>query len=164
MLGICNGFQALIKTGLLPYGEVRPQTESDATLAFNSLGRHISRIAKTRVTSTLSPWLTLCEPGEIHSVALSHGEGRMAASEATVKSWFEKGMVATQYVDDSGAPSMDIEFNPNGAFAAIEGISSADGRVFGKMGHSERFGAHTFKNIPGDYDQKLFKSGVEYFY
>ncbi len=163
MLGICNGFQALIKTGLVPYGEVRPQIESDATLAFNSLGRHISRIVKTRVTSTLSPWLMLCEPGEVHSVALSHGEGRMAASEATVKAWFERGMVATQYVDDSGAPSMDIDFNPNGAFAAIEGISSADGRVFGKMGHTERFGANVYKNVPGNYDQKLFRSGVKYF-
>ena len=163
MLGICNGFQALIKLGLVPYGEIGVQKPEDPTLTFNTLGRHISRMVYTRVTSVKSPWLSLCEPGEVHTVPISHGEGRFVASRETVERLAANGQIATQYVDLSGNPTADIEFNPNGSVCAIEGITSPDGRVFGKMGHSERCCADCYGNVPGKKDQKLFAAGVRYF-
>ncbi|WP_353422991.1 phosphoribosylformylglycinamidine synthase [Christensenella massiliensis] len=163
MLGICNGFQALVKLGLVPYGEIREMREDSPTLTYNNIGRHVSCIVRTRVTSANSPWLMLSEPGELHSVAVSHGEGRFVASEKELGELFRNGQVATQYVDMDGNPTMDMPFNPNGSMAAVEGIMSPDGRVLGKMGHSERAGLHIAKNVPGDYDQKIFESGVKYF-
>ena len=163
MLGICNGFQALIKLGLVPYGEIRTQKETDPTLTFNTLGRHISRMVYTRVTSVKSPWLSLCDAGEIHSVPISHGEGRFVADADTVRRLAENGQIATQYVDLSGVPTGDIAFNPNGSVCAIEGITSPDGRVLGKMGHSERMQSDCYGNVPGEKDQKIFLSGVRYF-
>ena len=163
MLGICNGFQALIKLGLVPYGEIRAQKETDPTLTFNTLGRHISRMVYTRVTSVKSPWLSLCEPGEVHAVPVSHGEGRFVADRETVERLAANGQIATQYVDLSGNPTADIEFNPNGSVCAIEGITSPDGRVLGKMGHSERCCVDCYGNVPGEKDQKLFAAGVRYF-
>ncbi len=163
MLGICNGFQALIKLGLVPYGEIRAQKPEDPTLTFNTLGRHISRMVYTRVTSVKSPWLSLCEAGEVHAVPVSHGEGRFVADRATVERLAANGQIATQYVDLSGNPTADIEFNPNGSVCAIEGITSPDGRVLGKMGHSERCCADCYGNVPGEKDQKLFAAGVRYF-
>lgn len=163
MLGICNGFQALIKLGLVPYGEIREMRDDSPTLTYNNIGRHVSCIVRTRITSANSPWLLLSEPGEIQSVAVSHGEGRFVATEKELKQLFKSGQVATQYVDFDGNPTMDVEFNPNGSMAAVEGIMSPDGRVLGKMGHSERAGLNIAKNIPGDYDQKIFESGVKYF-
>lgn len=163
MLGICNGFQALIKLGLVPYGEIRDMEETSPTLTFNDIGRHVSQIVTTKVVSNKSPWLALCEPGELHSIAVSHGEGRFVAPEATIKELFAKGQVATQYVNLDGKPTMNTPFNPNGSLYAIEGITSEDGRVLGKMGHSERFTDGLFRNIAGNKDQKLFLSGVNYF-
>ena len=163
MLGICNGFQALIKLGLVPYGEVRELTSESPTLTFNNIGRHISQIVTTRVVSNKSPWLSLCEPGEEHAIAVSHGEGRFYAPEAVIKELFANGQVATQYVNAEGIPTMNTPFNPNGSLYAIEGITSPDGRVLGKMGHSERFANGLFRNIYGEKDQKLFRGGVEYF-
>ena len=163
MLGICNGFQALIKLGLVPYGEIRDMEETSPTLTFNDIGRHVSQIVTTKVVSNKSPWLALCEPGEIHSIAVSHGEGRFVAPEATIKELFAKGQVATQYVNLDGKPTLNTPFNPNGSLYAIEGITSEDGRVLGKMGHSERFTDGLFRNIAGNKDQKLFLSGVNYF-
>ncbi|MEG1887635.1 MAG: phosphoribosylformylglycinamidine synthase subunit PurQ, partial [Oscillospiraceae bacterium] len=147
ILGVCNGFQALIKLGLVPYGEIQNQKPTDPTLTFNTLGRHISRMVYTRVTSVKSPWLSLCEAGDVHTIPVSHGEGRFFADENTVKSLMENGQIATQYVDLSGSPVADIEFNPNGSVCAIEGITSPDGRVFGKMGHSERVSEDCYKNV-----------------
>ncbi len=163
MLGICNGFQALIKLGLVPYGEIVPMRDDSPTLTYNSIGRHVSCIVRTRVTSANSPWLMLCEPGEVHCVAVSHGEGRFVASEKERKQLFKAGQVATQYVDFEGAPTMDVAFNPNGSMDAVEGIMSPDGRILGKMGHTERAGIHVAKNILGNYDQRIFESGVKYF-
>ncbi|NSW89391.1 MAG: phosphoribosylformylglycinamidine synthase [Firmicutes bacterium] len=163
ILGICNGFQALIKLGLVPYGEIRDMTEDSPTLTFNTIGRHVSRMVYTKVVSTLSPWLAKVKPGDVHTIAVSHGEGRFIASPEQVSDMFKKGQVATQYVDFDGKPSYDIRFNPNGSVMAIEGITSPDGRVFGKMGHSERIGSNVAKNVPGEKDQKLFEAGVEYF-
>ena len=163
MLGICNGFQALIKLGLVPYGEVRELTAASPTLTFNNIGRHISQIVTTRVVSNKSPWLSLCEPGEEHAIAVSHGEGRFYAPEAIIKELFANGQVATQYVNAQGIPTMNTPFNPNGSLYAIEGITSPDGRVLGKMGHSERFAPGLYRNIYGEKDQKLFRGGVEYF-
>lgn len=163
MLGICNGFQALIKLGLVPYGEVRDMKADSPTLTFNNIGRHISQIVTTRVVSNKSPWFSACEPGEEHAIAVSHGEGRFYAPEATIKELFANGQVATQYVDPDGVPTMNTPYNPNGSLYAIEGITSADGRVLGKMGHSERFAEGLFRNISGNKDQKLFLSGVNYF-
>lgn len=163
MLGICNGFQALIKLGLVPYGEVRELTSSSPTLTFNNIGRHISQIVSTRVVSNKSPWFSLCEPGEEHAVAVSHGEGRFYAPENIIKELFANGQVATQYVDAHGLPTMNTPYNPNGSLYAIEGITSPDGRILGKMGHSERFAPGLFRNIVGDKDQKIFLSGVNYF-
>lgn len=163
MLGICNGFQALIKLGLVPYGEIRDMEPGSPTLTFNNIGRHVSQIVSTKVVSNKSPWLQECEPGDIHSIAVSHGEGRFYAPESVIKDLFAKGQVATQYVDLSGKPTMNTPFNPNGSLYAIEGITSEDGRVLGKMGHSERFTDGLFRNIAGNKDQKLFVSGVKYF-
>ena len=163
MLGICNGFQALIKLGLVPYGEIRDQRENDPTLTFNTIGRHISQMVYTRVTSVKSPWLAQCEVGDVHTVAVSHGEGRFVADQKTLAVLSANGQIATQYVDINGAPAADMPFNPNGSMLAIEGITSPDGRVFGKMGHSERRNKDCYVNVPGNKDQKIFESGVAYF-
>ena len=163
MCGICNGFQALIKLGLVPYGKIIDTDENCPTLTYNIIGRHQSKIVRTRVATNKSPWLKNTEVGEIYSVPISHGEGRFLASDELVKALAENGQIATQYVDLDGVPSMDTAFNPNGSVAAIEGIISPDGRVIGKMGHSERIGENLYKNVVGEYDMKLFKSAVEYF-
>ena len=163
MLGICNGFQALIKLGLVPYGEIRDLEEDSPTLTFNNIGRHISQMVDTRISSTLSPWLSGVELGDIHSVAVSHGEGRFSANAEWLKKLEESGQIASQYVDAAGAVSSAIPFNPNGSVWAIEGITSPDGRILGKMGHSERLGSNVAKNIIGEKDQKIFESGVNYF-
>ena len=163
MLGICNGFQALIKLGLVPYGEIRPMRQDSPTLTFNRIGRHVSRMVDTRITSANSPWLSCVKPGDIHTIAVSHGEGRFVAAPQETAQLFANGQVATQYVGFDGQPTMDSKFNPNGSVCAIEGILSPDGRVLGKMGHSERATAGTFKNVPGNHDQHLFESGVNYF-
>ena len=163
ILGICNGFQALIKLGLVPYGEIRKAESNSPTLTFNTIGRHMSRLAATRIASVKSPWLAGVEVGDIHQIAISHGEGRFVASPETIVEMEKNGQIATQYVDQNGEPTYDMPSNPNGSYYAIEGITSPDGRVFGKMGHSERFAANVFKNVPGNKDQKLFESGVKYF-
>lgn len=163
ILGICNGFQALIKLGLVPYGEIRKAESNSPTLTFNTIGRHMSRLAATRIASVKSPWLAGVEAGDIHQIAISHGEGRFVASPETIAEMEKNGQIATQYVDQNGEPTYDMPSNPNGSYYAIEGITSPDGRVFGKMGHSERFAANVFKNVPGNKDQKLFESGVKYF-
>ena len=162
-LGICNGFQALIKLGLVPYGEIVGQTEASPTLTTNSLGRHISMMAYTKVVSNKSPWLHKATLDEIYAIPASHGEGRFVASDEMIRKLFENGQVATQYVNLSGQPVMDVRYNPNGSYYAIEGITSPDGRVLGKMGHSERRGDHVSINIYAKKDQKIFESGVEYF-
>jgi phosphoribosylformylglycinamidine synthase len=163
MLGICNGFQALIKLGLVPYGEIRDVKENAPTLTFNTLGRHVSRLVRTRTVSTLSPWLAKNRLGDTHVIAVSHGEGRFVANTNQLEVMAANGQIATQYVDPDGNPTYDIRFNPNGSVEAIEGITSPDGRVFGKMGHSERIGTNVYKNVPGEQDQQLFRAGVEYF-
>ena len=162
ILGICNGFQALIKVGLVPYGEIREMGENSPTLTFNTIGRHVSRLVRTRITSNASPWLSLCSPGEIHTIAVSHGEGRFTASKEEALRLYENGQIATQYVDESGLPTMGPE-NPNGSLLSVEGLLSPDGRVFGKMAHSERYTTNNMKNVPGEKDQKIFRNGVEYF-
>ena len=163
MLGICNGFQALIKLGLVPFGEIRDMEENSPTLTFNTIGRHISCLADTKIVSNKSPWLWNSNVGDIHKVAFSHGEGRFMADEAVIKALAENNQIATQYVDPNGNPTFDIRYNPNGSLYAIEGITSPGGRVLGKMGHSERMGNGVFKNVPGEKDQKIFLSGVQYF-
>ncbi|HID9827919.1 TPA: phosphoribosylformylglycinamidine synthase [Clostridioides difficile] len=163
MLGICNGFQVLIKLGLVPYGEIRVPSESAPTLTYNNIGRHQAKIARTRISSNKSPWLAQTNVGDIHNIAISHGEGKFVASEDVMRELIANGQVATQYVDFNNEATYNIEFNPNGSFYAVEGITSADGRVFGKMGHSERIGEEVFKNIIGEKDQKIFESGVKYF-
>ena len=163
ILGICNGFQALIKLGLIPLGKIEDITENSPTLTYNEIGRHVSCMVQTKVVSTLSPWMNNLKVGDIHTIPVSHGEGRFVANEEVIKKLFANGQVATQYVDFNGKPSYDINFNPNGSMYAIEGITSADGRVFGKMGHSERVGVNTLKNIMGEKDQKIFQAGVSYF-
>ncbi len=163
MLGICNGFQALIKLGLVPYGEIRPLKPTDPTLTFNTVGRHISHMAYTRVTSVKSPWFAQVNAGDVFAIPVSHGEGRFMADEATVRALSENGQIATQYVDLGGSPSGDVTFNVNGSVCAIEGITSPDGRVLGKMGHSERKGDNLYQNVPFAKDQKIFESGVAYF-
>ena len=163
MLGICNGFQALIKLGLVPYGEIRELKANDPTLTFNTIGRHISHMAYTRITSVKSPWFANVNAGDVFAVPVSHGEGRFMADVETVKELAKNGQIATQYVDLAGNPSSDIEFNLNGSVCAIEGITSPDGRVLGKMGHSERKGENLYKNVPFAKDQQIFESGVKYF-
>ncbi|TCT16723.1 phosphoribosylformylglycinamidine synthase [Natranaerovirga pectinivora] len=162
-LGICNGFQALIKLGLVPYGDIRDQKDDSPTLTMNTIGRHISLMANTKIVSNKSPWFSNCKVGDIHTIPLSHGEGRFVASKEWIDQLFKNGQVATQYVDFDGKPTMNETFNPNGSYYAIEGITSPDGRILGKMGHSERIGTGVAKNIIGNQDQKIFKSGVEYF-
>lgn len=163
MLGICNGFQALIKLGLVPYGEIRDMDAESPTLTYNNIGRHVSCLVDTKITSTMSPWLWGTEVGDIHTIPVSHGEGRFIAPEDKLKELIANGQVATQYVDNQGRATYDIRFNPNGSMMAIEGITSPDGRVLGKMGHSERIGNGLYKNVPGKKDQKIFESGVNYF-
>ena len=163
MLGICNGFQALIKLGLVPFGKIVEMEQDAPTLTFNTIARHQSMLVTTRVSSTKSPWLYGCEVGDLHTVAISHGEGRFVAPPALIEQLAENGQIATQYVDLDGNPTMDIHYNPNTSMMAIEGITSPDGRVFGKMGHSERIGTNLYRNVPGEKDQKIFQSGVAYF-
>ncbi len=163
MLGICNGFQALIKLGLVPYGEIRDLRPTDPTLTFNTVGRHISHMAYTRVTSVKSPWFAGVNAGDVFAIPVSHGEGRFMADEETVKALAANGQIATQYVDLSGKPSDNIAYNVNGSVCAIEGITSPDGRVLGKMGHSERKGENLYQNVPFAKDQQIFESGVKYF-
>jgi phosphoribosylformylglycinamidine synthase len=163
MLGICNGFQALIKLGLLPYGEIREQTEDSPTLTRNIIGRHASFIAQTKVTSNLSPWFALTDPGEVYNMPISHGEGRFTAREDEIKALAAKGQIAAQYVDLDGKPTMDARYNPNGSAWAVEALTSPDGRILGKMGHSERISDGIYKNVPGVYDQRIFEASVRYF-
>ncbi|MDR3994361.1 MAG: phosphoribosylformylglycinamidine synthase, partial [Adlercreutzia sp.] len=163
MLGICNGFQALVKLGLVPFGDIRSMDEECPTLTFNTIGRHQSRLVRTRVASNLSPWLSRCEVGDIHTVPVSHGEGRFVASPELAAQLAANGQIATQYVDEQGVPSMSLDVNPNGSVLAIEGITSPDGRILGKMGHSERRGYGLYQNVPGDRYQQLFEGGVGYF-
>ncbi len=163
MLGICNGFQALIKLGLVPFGRITEPSETAPTLTFNTLGRHVSRMVYTRVVSVKSPWLAGVEAGGVFAVPVSHGEGRFAADAETVRRLAENGQIATQYCTPEGTPSGDIRWNPNGSVCAVEGITSPDGRILGKMGHSERRGENICKNVPGEKDQKIFESGVKYF-
>ena len=163
MLGICNGFQALIKLGLVPEGKIVDMTENSPTLTYNKIGRHASCLVRTGITSVKSPWLAGVEAGDVFTIPVSHGEGRFIADDETLARLAANGQIATQYVDFDGNPSMDIAFNPNGSVMAIEGITSPDGRVFGKMGHSERIGKNVYKNVTGEKDQKIFESGVKYF-
>lgn len=164
MLGICNGFQALIKLGLVPYGEIKPVTAEDApTITYNNIGRHQAKVVTTRIASNKSPWLAGTQVGDLHSISISHGEGKFVANKETFDQLVANGQIATQYVDLAGNATYDIDYNPNGSFYAVEGITSADGRILGKMGHSERIGKYTLKNIHGEKDQKIFESGVNYF-
>ncbi len=163
MCGVCNGFQAIVKLGLVPYGEIIDTDESCPTLTFNKIGRHQSRIVHTRVASNKSPWLAETKIGDVYNVAISHGEGRFIASDAVLASLIENGQIATQYVDLNGQATMDINFNPNGSVLAIEGITSPDGRVLGKMGHTERYNPGLYCNVPGEYDMQLFESAAKYF-
>ena len=164
MCGICNGFQALIKLGLVPYGRIIDTDASCPTLTFNTIARHQSRIVRVRVASNRSPWLAATQVGDVYSVPISHGEGRFLADEALIRQLAANGQIATQYVDLDGRATDDIHFNPNGSLFAVEGITSPDGRVFGKMGHAERTGAGLYKNVPGEYDMKMFTSAVRYFH
>ncbi|QXM05273.1 phosphoribosylformylglycinamidine synthase [Crassaminicella indica] len=163
MIGICNGFQALIKLGLLPFGEIREASPNAPTLTFNKIGRHISCLVRTKVVSNLSPWLSGVKLGDIHTVAVSHGEGRFIANKEEMEKMIQNGQIATQYVDLNGNPTYDIHYNPNGSFEAVEGITSPDGRIFGKMGHTERMGQNVAVNVDGNKDQSIFKAGVNYF-
>ena len=163
MIGICNGFQALIKLGLLPYGQISMQTPDSPTLTFNDIGRHQSKLVRTKVCSTKSPWMRKAAVGDIVTVPISHGEGKFVANEDDLDVLISNGQILTQYVDLDGNPSMDIQYNPNGSVMAIEGLLSPDGRILGKMGHSERIGKGLYRNVPGEFDLKLFESAVEYF-
>ena len=163
MLGICNGFQALVKLGLVPFGEIMDMTDVSPTLTFNTIARHQSMLVRTRIASNKSPWLYGTEVDDVHTVAISHGEGRFVAPPELLADMAKNGQIATQYVDMDGNPTMDIHFNPNTSMMAIEGITSPDGRVLGKMGHSERIGQNLYQNVPGEKDQKIFESGVAYF-
>ena len=163
MCGICNGFQALIKLGLVPYGRIIDTDAACPTLTFNNIARHQSRIVRVRVASNRSPWLAATQVGDVYSVPISHGEGRFLADETLIRQLAANGQIATQYVDLDGRTTDDIHFNPNGSLFAVEGITSPDGRVFGKMGHAERTGAGLYKNVPGEYDMKMFASAVRYF-
>jgi len=163
MLGICNGFQALIKLGLVPYGEIRDLSDDSPTLTHNQIGRHVSCMVHTKVASNLSPWFNNVEVGDVHTIAVSHGEGRFVADKEIIAKLRIRGQIATQYVDDKGNPTMAAPFNPNGSSHAIEGITSPNGRVLGKMGHSERIGRNIGMNVPGSKDQQLFEAGVRYY-
>ena len=163
ILGICNGFQALIKTGLVPFGEIRDPEPDAPTLTFNDIGRHVSCYVTTRIASNLSPWLSQCSIDDLHLIPVSHGEGKFYASEDQIRDLASRGQIATQYCDPGGNPSMDIQYNPNGSLFAVEGITSPCGRVLGKMAHTERRGTDIARNIPGEKHQPLFESGVHYF-
>ena len=163
MLGVCNGFQALIKLGLVPYGDIVDAREDSPTLTFNPIGRHQSRLVRTRVASTISPWLSKCKVGDVHNIAISHGEGRFVCTAEELGRLEAAGQIATQYVNADRVPSMNLRSNPNGSFMAVEGLTSPDGRVLGKMGHTERSGAGLYKNVPGNAYQPLFEGGVSYF-
>ena len=163
MAGICNGFQALIKLGLVPYGKIIDTDENCPTLTYNTIARHQSRLVRTRICSVKSPWLAERQVGDIVTVPISHGEGRFLASNELIQQLAANGQIATQYVDADGNPTADIRFNPNNSACAIEGITSPDGRVFGKMGHSERIGNGLYKNVPGDFEIGMFRSAVKYF-
>ena len=163
MCGICNGFQAIIKLGLVPFGEITDTDENCPTLTFNTIGRHQSRLVRTRIASNKSPWLAACEVGDVYTVPISHGEGRFLASDDVIAQLAANGQIATQYADLDGKPTSNILFNPNNSCAAIEGITSPDGHVFGKMGHSERIGNGLYKNVEGNFDLKMFESAVKYF-
>ena len=163
MCGICNGFQALIKIGLVPYGKIIDTDANCPTLSFNTIGRHQSKLVRTRIASNKSPWLANTNVGDVYTVAISHGEGRFLASNELVKELVANGQIATQYVDLEGNATNDIRYNPNDSTFAIEGITSPDGRVFGKMGHSERIGNGLYKNVLGEFDMKMFESAVKYF-
>ena len=163
ILGICNGFQALIKLGLVPFGRIIDPAASSPTLTFNTIGRHQSRIVRTRIASNRSPWLRFTHPGEVYSVPISHGEGRFYADSALIRQLAQNGQIATQYVDLSDHATNDVHFNPNDSACAIEAITSPDGRILGKMGHSERRGRNLYKNVPGNYDMRIFEAGVKYF-
>ena len=163
MAGICNGFQALIKLGLVPYGKIIDPVSDAPTLTFNTIGRHQSCLVRTRIASTLSPWLSHTHVGEIYTVPISHGEGRFLADMSHVQELANNGQIATQYVDLDGNPTCDIHYNPNNSVCAIEGITSPDGRVFGKMGHAERVGKDLYRNVPGNFDIGMFRAAVEFF-
>ncbi len=163
MCGICNGFQALVKLGLVPYGKIVDSDENSPTLTFNNIGRHQSKLVRTRIASNKSPWLAATQVGDVYTVPISHGEGKFLASDEIVKTLAKNGQIATQYVDFDGCAATDIRFNPNGSVYAIEGITSPDGRVLGKMGHSERIGSGLYKNVYGEFDMKMFESAVKYF-
>ena len=163
MCGICNGFQALIKLGLVPFGKIVAPSAENPTLTFNEIGRHQSRLVRTRISSNLSPWLSLYEVGEVVTVPISHGEGRFVCGETRLAALAANGQIATQYVNLDGRVTMDIDYNPNGSVDAIEGITSPDGRGFGKMGHSERTGSNLYKNVPSAYDLRIFQGAVRYF-
>ena len=162
-LGICNGFQALIKLGLVPYGDIREQTPQAPTLTFNNISRHVSTMVNIRIATNKSPWLSKVHVDDVFTVPVSHGEGRFVASKEELDKIIKNGQVATQYVDMTRNATMQSPFNPNGSMYAIEGIISPDGRVLGKMGHSERLDKDLYKNVEGNYDMKLFESGVDYF-
>ncbi len=163
ILGICNGFQALVKLGLVPFGDIKPMDANCPTLTFNTIGRHQSRIVRTRVASTLSPWFNHCNVGDIHTMPISHGEGRFVAPQKVLDELVANGQIATQYVGIDGMPSMDMDVNPNGSLLSIEGITSPDGRVLGKMGHTERSANGLYQNIPDLSYQPLIEGGVSYF-
>jgi len=163
ILGICNGFQALVKTGLLPYGRIISPADTMPSLTFNNIGRHVSRMVYTRVMSNNSPWLSLEEPGTIHTIPVSHGEGRVVISDEEAEKLFRAGQIPFCYADARGNPSMVEPYNPNGSAFAIEALTSPDGRILGKMGHSERCGEFVHINIPGNKYQKIFEAGVGYF-
>ncbi|MBQ3133117.1 MAG: phosphoribosylformylglycinamidine synthase subunit PurQ, partial [Clostridia bacterium] len=163
MCGICNGFQAIVKLGLVPYGEIIDTDENCPTLTFNTIARHQSRIVRTRVASNKSPWLANTNVGDIYNVPISHGEGRFLADEKLILELAKNGQIATQYVDLDGNATGDVRFNPNDSLYAIEGITSPDGRVFGKMGHSERIGDGLYKNVEGNYNIRMFESAVQYY-
>jgi phosphoribosylformylglycinamidine synthase len=163
MIGICNGFQALIKLGLLPYGKIKDMTDTDPTLTFNTIARHVSQMVQTKIVSVKSPWLANVNVGDLHTIAVSHGEGRFVAPKEVIDNLFASGQVFSLYTDNLGNPTMQSPYNPNGSMMGIEGIVSCDGRILGKMGHSERQGVNRNKNIYGEMDQQLFEAGVNYF-
>ncbi len=163
MLGVCNGFQALLKLGLLPYGEIREPSEANPTLTYNDIGRHQSRLVRTRVASVRSPWMSLCDVGDVYTTAVSHGEGKFVASDEMLGQLVKNGQIASQYVDFEGNAAMDIDFNPNHSYMAIEAVTSPDGRILGKMAHTERAGKDIYRNVPGDKFQRIFEAGVRYF-
>ena len=163
MCGVCNGFQALVKLGLVPFGKIIDTDEFCPTLTFNNIARHQSKLVRTRIASNKSPWLSYTNVGDVYTVPISHGEGKFLCDDILAKKLAENGQIATQYVDLDGNPTDDIRYNPNGSTLAIEGITSPDGRVLGKMGHSERIGNGLYKNVIGEFDMKMFRSAVEYF-